>query len=316
MLSASQYTAARLNVVCPGPTGPQGQQGQQGASGVSGPTGATGPSTFVSYLVESASVGDKPIPVGANKLRATVVGGGGGGGGAYYDTISPTQARNGGGGGGSGLRCDFFISDIPADALYSVTVGPGGTAGANGTNTTGADGGVGSPTFFEIYSPSVTSYKYRFFADGGSGGKAAPSVNISGNGGGGFAGGGGGGAAELVSGGITNGKGGIGRMLDGSGGLSNDGGDGGGGGFANSGNNGSRGTYTCRYYKPQTTGTLIYAFGGAGGGPYGADSNGALITDGTVTNGPGILGGGGVGGGGYAPATDGGDGCVELYWSI
>jgi len=277
---------------------------------VSGPTGATGPSTFVSYLVESASVGDKPIPVGANKLRGTVVGGGGGGGGAYYDTIY----RLGGGGGGSGLRCDFLISDIPADSLYIVTVGTGGTAGANGTSTVGTNGGNGGLTYFNIYSPSVTSYKYTFIAGGGKGGNRAPSGVISGAGGDGFAGGGAGGS-DLDPGLVI--MGGTGRMLDGYPRDGVAGGDGGGGGLTNSGNNGSRGTSRCIDDKP-TQGLIdfLYGFGGAGGGPYGADSNAPLITDGTVTNEPGILGGGGVGGGGYAPPTAGGYGCVELYWSI
>ena len=309
MLSASQYTSARLNVACQGPSGPQGQQGIQG---VSGPTGATGPSTFVSYIVESAYITNKPIPAGANKLRATVVGGGGGGGGAYYGNTT----RPGGGGGGSGLRCDFFISDIPADALYSVTVGPGGTAGANGTNAVGANGGNGNTTFFEIYSPSVSSYKYRFTAGGGKGGIAAPSDNIGGTGGSGFAGGGGGGSTNAT--GMNFAIGGTGRMLDGNVGGTGTvlGGDGGCGGFANSGNNGSRGTVSCTDDKPQAIVNFTYGFGGAGGGPYGADSNGPLISNGTVTNGPGILGGGGVGGGGYSLPTAGGNGCVELYWSI
>jgi hypothetical protein len=43
MLSASQYTAQRALVNCPGPTGPQGQSGPRGPTGTQGPTGATGP---------------------------------------------------------------------------------------------------------------------------------------------------------------------------------------------------------------------------------------------------------------------------------
>lgn len=44
MLSASQYTAARLSVACQGPIGPRGPQGLEGLTGASGVRGVTGPS--------------------------------------------------------------------------------------------------------------------------------------------------------------------------------------------------------------------------------------------------------------------------------
>jgi len=43
MLSASQYTAARLSVACQGPSGPQGIRGSTGPQGLTGPQGHTGP---------------------------------------------------------------------------------------------------------------------------------------------------------------------------------------------------------------------------------------------------------------------------------
>jgi hypothetical protein len=46
MLSASQYTANRLNVNCPGPVGPQGPAGPSGQRGPTGVTGAIGPTGF------------------------------------------------------------------------------------------------------------------------------------------------------------------------------------------------------------------------------------------------------------------------------
>lgn len=297
-----------------GPTGPPGQQGERGPSGNTGPSGQV---LILGYSVKTSdTTAPIPIPAGATRLRGRIIGGGGGGGGGFFvDEI----CLSGGGGGGSGQRFDFAISGIPPDSVYTVVCGTGGNRGSNRyTDITEPEaGGPGGTTIFQISSLSVPSYNYKFRADGGSGGELAPSDLEGGNGGNGFAGGGGGGHLTDV------GQGGNGRMMDGYNGSVNWGGSGGiGGQVGDSGMNGSRGPQECIVDKNQyDTGVVfVQAYGGAGGGPYGADSNGftnlTSFLAGQITNEDGILGGGGAGGGVGTDPTAGGPGYVELEWLV
>jgi hypothetical protein len=164
-----------------------------------------------------------------------VIGGGGGGGAA--------AASTGGGGGGAGGYLTGVLNDLVAGTSYPVTVGAGGSAKSNGSNSvfhlyTAIGGGRGG-----TYSTGERA------ADGGSGGGGngsnigdnlagygTPSQGFEGGaglGGSSFSGGGGGGAGGrgAVSNSVTAGDGGLGAASDITGfPVTRAGGGGGGGG--------------------------------------------------------------------------------------
>ncbi|MFA5795455.1 MAG: DUF2341 domain-containing protein [Candidatus Brocadiia bacterium] len=176
-------------------------------------------------------------------IEVLVVGGGGSGG--NYTT---TNANGGGGGGGVIYRASYLITPTS----YTVTVGNGGAAIANSTNSKGNNG-----------QSSVFGLLIALGGGGGGGSGAAP-------GGPGQNGGSGGGAAN------PNGGGGAGGASIQTGGYGNAGGasavawTGGGGGGAGSagviGSSGAPGGNGGAGFGCSVSGTLQYYGGGGGGG--------------------------------------------------
>jgi hypothetical protein len=211
-------------------------------------------------------------PAGVTSVDYLVVGGGGGGANGYD--------RGGGGGGAAGMMLTGTLSVTPGES-YTVTVGNGGTGGAdaraNNPGTTGGDssfsivtalGGIGGQAS-RIYTPTAQN----------TGGAAQISDTTSAQSGGGGGGGGSGGGGGGASGAGGNGSGTTGGA--GGAGLSSD-----------------------------ITGTLVtYSVGGAGGG-YDTDIDGANGTDNR---------GNGGAAGGATPASsakggNGGTGIVVLSY--
>jgi hypothetical protein len=94
------------------------------------------------------------VPIGAKVVEVTCIGGGGGGGGGARN-VSGDGGGSGGGGGGLS-RYLFRAEDLGgADALISITIGTGGTAGAataSGTTALSGNNGVsGGTTSFGSY---------------------------------------------------------------------------------------------------------------------------------------------------------------------
>lgn len=97
---------------------------------------------FLEYAHYTATVAwDYTIYSGVQMFDTEVQGGGGGGGGAD-DTAAGECATAGGGGGGGYAKERYTYSQV--SIAGTVTIGAGGTAGAN----TGADGGAGGTTDF------------------------------------------------------------------------------------------------------------------------------------------------------------------------
>lgn len=118
-------------------------------------------------------------PAGLRMVKVTVVGGGGGGGGA-----SSENGASSAGGSGAGAS----IKWIPASALAAtetVTIGPGGTSGAD----TGGNGGSGGTSSFGSHCSatgggpgegSTSASSVSSGADGGDG--AGGDINVRGSG--------------------------------------------------------------------------------------------------------------------------------------
>jgi hypothetical protein len=211
-------------------------------------------------------------PAGVTSVDYLVVGGGGGGANGYD--------RGGGGGGAAGMMLTGTLSVTPGES-YTVTVGNGGTGGAdaraNNSGTTGGDssfsivtalGGIGGQAS-RVYTPTAQN-------TGGAAQISDTTLAQPGGGGGGGGSGGGGGGASGAGGngsGTTGGAGGAGLSSD-------------------------------------ITGTLVtYSVGGAGGG-YDTDIDGANGTDNR---------GNGGAAGGATPASsakggNGGTGIVVLSY--
>lgn len=126
-----------------------------------------------------------------------VWGGGGGGGG-----VSAGGAQCMGSGGGAGGYSRRKISSASLGATETLTIGAGGTAGAN----TGGNGGTGGTTSFGAWASATggvggtgaTSSVSQSGGDGGVG--SSGDINLQGNPGGGCRTDGGGGAAAVLSG--------------------------------------------------------------------------------------------------------------------
>lgn len=212
-------------------------------------TGTTpGPGTFI-------------VPLGVTSIKVLVVGGGGGG------------AGGGAGGAGSGHLASLVLAVAPGDTI-DYTVGPGGTSGANGSNTVVLLNSV------IVVQATGGSTGFGFF--GGSGGSGGGAACVPFGGANGGSNGADGASCASTAGGL--GQGGLGGPLSlfteslitaGSGGapaLSLNAGGGGGGGIliAGSGGNGAPGIN-----------------GASGGAGYGAGGGGGLIGGGTGA--PGIV---------------------------
>ena len=211
---------------------------------------------------------ENPSPVvPAGQMAYLVVAGGAGGGGTVYP-------NKGGGGGAGGLRTSFGStsgggasaeSNITlASGTYTITVGAGGGAAANGVASSISGGATVSTV------------------GGGQGG----AISVSGT-----AGGSGGGMGGNNTGGLTGGAGTAGEGFDGGTTGGNAGYDGsGGGGAAQAGGNGgfrnSTGGVGGNGLEVSITGTGTYYAGGGGGGSDSSSTGGR----------PGGLGGGGAGG--------------------
>jgi hypothetical protein len=237
-----------------------------------------------------------------------VVAGGGGGGSGY------SGQNNGAGGGAGGLRCTVGATggggslesalSLTASTNYTVTVGAGGSAATQGSNS--------------VFS-SITS------TGGGAGGQ-----NLSGSVGNGGTGGSGGGGTASGGAGGTGGAGTTNQGYAGGAGQSvanyNAGGGGGAGEAGNTDGNGAGGDGVQITTLANATGTGAnsgyYAGGGAGGsnstcGDAGLGGGGA---GGPNTNGSGSVGtantgGGGGGGSGSGTGAAGGSGIVIVRYA-
>jgi len=198
-------------------------------------------------------------PYGATSVEYLVVGGGGGGANGYDNA--------GGGGGGAGMVLNGNLSIISGQT-YSVTVGIGGTGGADArANNAGTTGGT---SIFDtiIALGGGMGLGSRTAASAG----VAQSTNVSAATGGGGSGGG------------FGGKGGGGASTNGS---------------NNSGASGGAGGAGVSY---STSGSSVtYGVGGAGGGAGAPTTDGA---DGTANRGNG----GGAGRGNSGDSAKGGNG--------
>jgi hypothetical protein len=217
------------------------------------------------------SSGTFTVPANVTSLWITLIAGGGAGGGS-------TAAALAGGGGGSGETCFGVEYAVTPLSVYTVTIGAGGVA------VTGANGGAGGNTLFDIL---------RVF--GGNGGL----LNGTGGSGGGLGGGAGGGAFHPAGGpGIIGtpesslyfgggGGGGGGNVATANGGLAaGSGGYTGGPGGASSGTQAGGGGGSSTYYGTGAT--------GAAGGVAGTAAT--------------VVGTGGSGAGGLAGSNIGGNG--------
>ncbi len=222
----------------------------------------------------------------AGNVDVLVVGGGGGGGGYV-----------GGGGGGGGVIYTSGFSVVAGG--ISVTVGTGGTAGAN-ADAGSATGGAGGSSIFS----SLTA------GGGGGGGRAYNHNN-------GSVAAGSGGGAGCSNGGVKTGQ-------SGTSGQGTSGGDssatsnygaGGGGGAGGAGSNGTdtKGGDGGPGSTNSISGASVTYGGGGGGGKYFGTSGGSAVSGGGGNAGsPGQAGtanrGGGGGGGGVNPTAVGGVG--------
>lgn len=110
------------------------------------------------------------VPTNATRIMVEVWGGGGGGNDAYADIEDNFSYANGGGGGGGYGKGIFCVTN---GAIYSVTVGQGGTnSSAGGTSSFGS----------LICATGVSSDDG--YGDGGGGGYSCALINMSGKGGG------------------------------------------------------------------------------------------------------------------------------------
>jgi gliding motility-associated-like protein len=189
-------------------------------------------------------------PVGVTSITVQCRGGGGGGGGVN----ATVGAASGGGSGGS--YSSSTVTVVPG-TTYSITVGAGGTAGAN----TGGNGGAGGSSSFSLTSVVAvggsggTGASTAIGAAGGVGTTTGNTAGINFAGGDGAAGtvssiggGGGGGAGDANSGGnasgSTAGTGGVAGGGNGATGVSNV--AGGTGSAIGGGGSGTRSTGTAR----------------------------------------------------------------------
>ena len=215
------------------------------------------PSIELTPTIESfTSIGTTSwtAPAGVSSVEYLVVGGGGGGGNGYDS--------GGGGGAGGGMVLTGTLNVTPGNS-YTITVGSGGTGGADTrSNNSGTDGG--SSIFDSITATGGQGgYGSRTAPDGAGVGGSAQNSNITsgraGNGGtGGNAGGGGGGAGGNGTNRISSSSAGVGGPgisssiggsavtygAGGNGGTSNVNNNNGAAGAANTGKGGGAGSAT------------------------------------------------------------------------
>jgi hypothetical protein len=113
--------------------------------------------------------------IGLRAVRLRVVGGGGGGGGAA--TTSAGEAAAGGGGGGAAYAESFILASALTSSV-TVTLGAGGSGGAEGANI-GSNGGASSFGSGETFEVSAEG------GFGGTGSVARSFPDVSGGGAGG-----------------------------------------------------------------------------------------------------------------------------------
>lgn len=246
---------------------------------VTGNIGVVDNATDVQIFTSS---GTYTKPSGAVSVKVQIWGAGGGGG----DAVASSSA--GGGGGGSYLENTFDASDI--GATETITIGSGGTSGAQGGNTT-----FGS--LMTVYGGGGGSTTANGQSGGGGGGAGVSGKGNTGTSGA-SSGTGGTGGAPLGSAADTanGGYGGAGGGSGGTGGLSVYGGAGG-GGVTNDITGGAGGS-------------SIYAGGGGGaGGTSSAGSGGVSEFSGNGgaggSNANGTAGTQPAGGGGGASSSSG-----------
>jgi MBG domain (YGX type)/Cadherin-like beta sandwich domain len=222
-------------------------------------------STGQAVTVVFSSSGSWTVPSGVTSATITCYGAGGGSGGAVANS-----SDNASGGGGGGATATSTLS-VSGGQVYTVTVGAGGTAGAN----TGTNGGTGGTTTFTGTGGTVT-------AAGGSGGGGV--TVASGSSGVGTAGVG----AAAGTGGFAGGNGTTGLAT-----TANEVGGAGGGGAGNAGAGGN-GTQTAA--NANTTGGSG-GIGSPNSAPFtGAAGAGATTTTGTLAGVAGTAPGGGAAG--------------------
>ena len=248
------------------------------------------------------SGGTFQITAGSGNVEYLVIAGGGSGGTA--------NAGNGGGGGAGGMRTGTFSS--LGVASYSVAVGAGGNATANGSGHLGSVGNNGAVSSINSIQSTGGGYGGMYYQQpngqsGGSGGGAGQGGSAGGTG---SSGQGNAGGASAGSGG--SGGGGKGAVGDNSS-SSSEGGDGG-IGLQNDI------TGVNLYYagggagSSHTSGGTVQPVGGNGGGGNGHYYNGSSHV--ASTAGTDGLGSGGGGGGENTSASSGGDGVVIVAYPI
>lgn len=240
--------------------------------------------------VQTFTVSDTWIkPVGAYLVTVTTVDGSGGGGSGRKGAAATVRAGGAGGGGGDVQFATYQASAL-ADTV-AVTIGTGGTGGAARTtnDTTGANGGQGTPSSFG-------AYLFGGFSGGGAGGAQAAAA-------GGF-------SAPPA---MAQGTAGAGSSATGAAGSNSTravggGGGGGGGGItaANAASNGgsaggaTTGTAGVVGGATPTNGGTIAATGTAAAGVSGGGGGASSITGNAQNGAAGALYGCGGGGGGAA----------------
>ena len=222
------------------------------------------------------------VPSWSEKVEVTCIAGGGGGAGGSGGWLA-----YGGGGGGSGWIHTKMDTGITAGKVLTITVGAGGTAGANSAGSSSYNGTLGGTggTSSVSWSGGTT-----ISASGGNGGRTGNS-ETSGVGGYGSAGGGGGGTGangdgkKASNGGnganTTGGAGGSGTYGVGGGGGGSwngtNGSPGKGGGWGGGGGAGGVGQNTNAYYcfNDKSTARYLCARGGNGGPGHGSQTGGS-----------------------------------------
>ncbi len=207
--------------------------------------------TITTFTNGGGTTWTKSDYTGLKFTEIIVTASGGGGGGADGDTTS----ANGGGGGGAGGTAIKMVAEASLGATETVTVGAGGTAGAN----TGGVGGTGNSSSFGAHAS----------ATGGTGGDGSAGGTDQNAAKGGAAGTGSSGDVNLTGGSGTGGVGLNGPFAQGGTGGSSYWGGGGAGAEQNAGGS--------------TAGSNSSAYGAGGGGAAQGDTaTGAIGGTGTA----------------------------------
>jgi hypothetical protein len=242
-------------------------------------------------LATSSEVSLSTAPASVSATYLIVAGGGGGGNGT-------NQADNGGGGGAGGLLTGTV--SLSSATTYTITIGSGGPATTNGTNSVLSGAGIATQT-------SV---------GGGRGGSGSGSTASSGGSGGGGHGLGGAAGSGTTAQGNAGGSG-SGSWSAGGGGAGAIGGNGGSSIGAGAGGVGLASSIsgTSTFYAGGGGGSgsgTTYPNGGNGGGGTG-NLSGAAGGRGTANTGGG--GGGGSGSGGSGVGGNGGSGIAIVSYA-